>query len=175
MRRIALLLLVTTVPAATAHAGGWATVELDRAPTGLVAGEPWRVELIVKQHGRTPLAGAAPSVQIANDSGVVRTFRARPTGRVGTYVAEVTFPSGGTWRTRIYDGWTDAVPHRLGPLTVAPGAAELTGGFPWPQAVAIAVVALLWTGGWIAGWGWPHPHVWRRRRPGAPRRYLPAR
>jgi YtkA-like len=163
MSRIALTLVVCAAAfPASAQAGGWATVELGRAPAGLVAGEPWRVELIVKQHGITPLADASPRVVIDDGRGVSKTFHARPTGTPGRYVAEVTFPSGGTWRARIYDGWTDAVPHRLAPLTVSPGGSG-GGRFPWHQSVAIVVVALLWLGGWIAGYGWPHPH-WRRHR-----------
>jgi hypothetical protein len=162
MRRtaIALLLAAAAFPA-TAQAGGWATVELGESPSGLVAGEPWRVELIVKQHGVTPLDDARPTVVIDNGHGVTRTFHARRTGRPGTYVAEVVFPSGGTWRTRIHDGWTDAVPHKLSPLSV--GSAVADAGFPWHQTIAIALVALLWAGGWIAGYGWPHPR-WRRHR-----------
>jgi hypothetical protein len=121
MSRIALLAAVAFAAlTGTAHAGGWATVELGETPSGLVAGEPWRVELIVKQHGLTPLEGVVPSVRIDNGEGVVKTFTARPTDRVGTYVAEVDFPAGGTWRARVYDGFTDAFPHRLSPLTVSP-------------------------------------------------------
>jgi hypothetical protein len=161
MSRIAVLLLLAfAATAGTAHAGGWATVELGEAPGGLVAGEPWRVELLVKQHGRTPLRGVTPSVKIDNGEGVVRRFRARPTGRVGTYVAEVTFPSAGTWRTRIYDGFTDAVPHRLSPLTVSPAAGSASaGGFPWAQAVMIAVVGLLFAAGIAATSDRPRLHV----------------
>ena len=59
----------------------------------------------------------------------------------------MTFPSAGTWRARISDGFTDAMPHRISALDVA--AAEPT-SFPWPQAVMIAIVALLFLGGWIA-------------------------
>src|SRR5918999_1266942 len=115
---------------------------------GLLAGEPWRVELIVKQHGVTPMAGVKPSVRIDNGAGTVRTFHARPTGKVGTYVAEVTFPSGGRWRTRLFDGFTDAVPHRLSPLTIASGGASASGAdFPWHQTIAIAIVALLFGAG----------------------------
>jgi hypothetical protein len=162
MSRIALMLLLAfAATTGTAHAGGWASVELGEAPGGLVAGEPWRVELIVKQHAITPLDGVTPSIKIDNGEGVVKTFRAHPTGRPGTYAAEVTFPSGGTWKTRIYDGFTDAFPHRLSPLTVSAGSASAGGDFPWHQTIAIAVVALLWMGGWVAGYGWPHPH-WRR-------------
>jgi hypothetical protein len=185
MSRIALLAAVTFAAiTATAHAGGWATVELGEAPTSLVADKPWKVELIVKQHGRTPLDGVMPSVRIANADGVVRDFRATPTGRPGSYVVEVTFPSAGEWRTRLFDGFTDAVPHRLSPLTVtAPGAAPqpaLTakrgtpapaaappaptppaeGGFPWPQTIAITLVALIFLAGLMATLERPLPR-WR--------------
>ena len=161
--RITLLALaaVLLVPAG-AQAGGWATVELDQAPSGIVADTPWRVELIVKQHGITPLEGVKPSVRIANDAGVVRTFPARATGRPGHYVATVTYPAAGTWRTRFFDGFTDATPHRISPITVASagaGASAAPGGFPWEQTIAIAIVALLFLGAWIAGYGWPRPHL----------------
>jgi hypothetical protein len=159
MSRIALLAAVAFAAlTGTAHAGGWATVELGEAPGGLVADEPWQVELIVKQHGITPLEGVTPSVKIDNGEGVVKTFAARPTDRVGTYVAEVDFPAAGTWKTRIYDGFSDAFPHRLSPLTVAP-AAGAANGFPWPQAVMIAVVALLFLGGILATLDRPRVHV----------------
>jgi hypothetical protein len=159
MSRIALLAAVAFAAlTGTAHAGGWATVELGEMPSGLVAGEPWQVELIVKQHGITPMADVTPSVEITNGSDV-RTFPARPTKEVGHYVAEVTFPAGGEWKTRLYDGFTDVVPHRLSPLTVAPagGASASADGFPWPQTVAIGFVALLFLGGLIA--------TFDRRRP----------
>jgi hypothetical protein len=162
MSRIALMLLLAFAAiTGTAHAGGWATVELGEAPSGLVAGDPWRVELIVKQHGRTPLEGVIPSVTIDNGAGVVRTFRARPTDRAGTYVAEVLFPSAGTWRTRISDGFTDAFPHRLAPLTVSPPAGSASAGseFPWPQAVMAAIVALLFAAGIAATSERPRLHV----------------
>lgn len=197
VRLIPLLVLAAAiVPAGTAHAGGWATVELDRLPVGVTAGEPWRMEMLVKQHGITPLDDLEPSVRIDNGAGVVRTFRARPAGRPGWYVAKVTYPSAGAWSTRLFDGFTDATPHQLAPLNVAPaGGAPATadlpdpapaasaadtaiaatgsvdGGFPWPQAVAIAFVALLWTAGWIAAAGRPRM---RRRRAAAAQRYLPA-
>ena len=181
MSRIALLAAVAFAAlSGTAHAGGWATVELGEMPSGLVAGEPWRVELIVKQHGVTPMTDVTPSVEISNGAGVVRTFPARPTKQVGHYIAEVTFPAAGDWKTRLYDGFTDVIPHRLSPLTVtAPGAAPAPalqyrtdapaaparpagGGFPWQQTVALAFVALLFLGGILATFDRPLP----RRRHG---------
>jgi hypothetical protein len=167
MSRIALLAAVAFAAlTGTAHAGGWATVELGEMPSGLVAGQPWKVELIVKQHGVTPMAGVKPSVRIDDGAGVVRTFHARPTAKVGTYVAEVTFPAGGEWKTRIFDGFTDAVPHRLSPLTVASSGASASAGndFPWHQTVAIAIIALLFLGGLTATLDRP---LQRRRHAGA--------
>jgi hypothetical protein len=159
MSRIALLAAVAFAAlTGTAQAGGWATVELGEAPSGLAAGEPWQVELIVKQHGITPMEGVTPSVKIDNGEGIVRTFAARPTDRVGHYMAEVDFPSAGTWKTRIYDGFTDVVPHRLSPLTVS-GSGPAGGEFPSAQAVMIAIVALLFGGGIIATYDRPQLHV----------------
>jgi hypothetical protein len=168
MRRIALVLvLAVLIPAEVAQAGGWATVELGEPPSGLVAGTPWRVELIVKQHGVTPMADVSPSIRIVNNDGIVRQFAARPTGRVGTYVAEVTFPSAGTWRARLFDGFTNAVPHRISALRVEAATAS-SDRFPWHQTIAIAIVALLW------GWGLmttrePAPAPGRRRHRTTPR------
>jgi hypothetical protein len=149
MRRIALLVvLAVLVPAEVAQAGGWATVELGESPSGLAAGKPWRVELIVKQHGITPMEGVKPSITIVSSQGAERTFPARPAGPIGHYVADVRFPSAGEWSARISDGFTDAVPHRISHLTVGGPAAPAA--FPWAQVVMIAVVALLFLGGWLA-------------------------
>jgi hypothetical protein len=151
MSRIALMLLLAfAATTGTAYAGGWATVELDESPSGIVAGEPWRVELLVKQHGITPMDDISPSVRIDNGEGVVQTFGARPTGRPGTYAVEVTYPVAGTWRTRIFDGFTDAYPHRLPQMEVPAASASAAGEFPWHQTVAIAVVALLFLAGILA-------------------------
>jgi hypothetical protein len=147
MRAALIVLLVLAVPA-TAHAGGWATVELDELPAGVRAGEPLRMELLVKQHGITPMAGLKPTVRIEGAAGQVREFPARPIpGRSGWYAAEVVYPTAGEWRTRLFDGFTNAVPHRIPPLTVAAGGGPAAvsppaDAFPWPQAVALLVVAL---------------------------------
>jgi hypothetical protein len=151
MRRIVLLLvLAVLVPAEVAQAGGWATVELGESPSGLAAGKPWRVELIVKQHGITPMEGVKPSITIVSSKGAARTFPAHPTGPIGHYVAAVVFPSAGDWSARISDGFTDAMPHRISHLTVGAPAPAPPERFPWAQAVMITIVALLFIGGWLA-------------------------
>jgi hypothetical protein len=173
MRRIALLLVFAAlVPAEVAQAGGWATVELGESPSGLAAGKPWRVELIVKQHGVTPMEGVTPSITIVSSQGAERTFAARPMGQVGHYVADVEFPSAGVWSARISDGFTDAVPHRISQLTVSgPGPAPAD-TFPWAQVVMSAFVALLFIGGWFAAGGtlpWRERRAARGRRRATPR------
>lgn len=78
MRRLlvtaALALGLTFVPAV--FAGGWATVQLSSTPTGVRAGKVWDVRLTVLQHGRTPLVGITPSVQISSGARR-RTFPAQ--------------------------------------------------------------------------------------------------
>jgi hypothetical protein len=160
MSRIALMLLLAfAATTGTAYAGGWATVELDESPSGIVAGEPWQVELLVKQHGVSPMDDLSPTVRIDNGEGVVRTFAARPTGRAGTYAVEVTYPSAGTWKTRIFDGFTDAYPHRLPEMEVPAPGASAAGEFPWHQTVAITVVALLFLAGVLAVSDRPRPRL----------------
>ena len=53
-----------------------------------------------------------------------------------------------TWSTPLFDGFTDATPHRMAPLEVAPAGGAAGGGsdLPSPQMIAIAVVALLFRG-----------------------------
>ena len=107
MRRLlvtaALALGLTLVPAV--FAGGWATVQLSSTPTGVRAGKVWDVRLTVLQHGRTPLVGITPSVQISSGARR-RTFPARPTATPGVYRARVVFPAAGRWTWQVDDGFS---------------------------------------------------------------------
>ena len=174
--RIALLLFFLLVPAGVAHAGGWASVAVDRLPDDTSAGVPVNVKMKVLQHGVTPLDGLVPSVRIENDEGVVQTFKAKPTGEPGGYVAAVTFPSDGRWRWRIFDGFTDAVPHIPPPVDIGPatGAVAIPLGtavpdentFPWPQTIAIGLLVLLFAAGWFVLTGSVRPRERRAARRG---------
>src|SRR5215210_6639573 len=98
MRRCRLLLpLLLLAAPAVAHAGGFATTGLSSTPDGLRAGEPWKVELTILQHGRTPLADLSPEIVVRDADGNDTTFAARPAGREGGYVATVRFPKPGQW------------------------------------------------------------------------------
>jgi hypothetical protein len=180
MSRIALAMLILLAFPAVASAGGWATVEVAPPPAGIGPGDTWQATLVVKQHGLTPLDDARPSLLIHNGRGESRRFYAEHAGRPGTYVAEVTFPAKGEWQTRVFDGWTDATPHRLAPITVpttgdttpnpvplpAPDVEPVaaSSGFPAEKAVAIGAMALIWLGLVLAVVGVRPPTVGVRRR-----------
>jgi hypothetical protein len=186
MKLAALTALVVLAFPATALAGGWATVEVAAPPAGIGPGDTWRATFVVKQHGITPLDDAKPSLLIDNGRGETQQFFAEHTGRPGTYVADVVFPSEGMWKARVFDGWTDATPHRMAAIEVPTvGATAPDGvrepvqvprvqpveaapaGFPVAKAAAIAFMAVVWLGLWIAvsGASLPVPVAMRARRP----------
>jgi hypothetical protein len=124
--------VVALICASTALAGGWATVKLDSSPKGIAADEPWIVNITVLQHGLAsqPLCCVKPTVTIRRlaafraPSAVAKplTFRARPTSRIGVYRARVVFPTAGTWRYEVYDGFVEyggARTHRFKPVKIA--------------------------------------------------------
>jgi YtkA-like len=135
-RRLVVALTVAmtgaSLAAGPASAGGWATVGLDSVPNGIRAGEPWVVRLTILQHGRAPLEGVEPELTISKAGGATaRTFAATPTERPGVYRATVVFPSAGSWRYVVDDGFSAR--HSFGPARIAaPGA-----GAKVPLAAAV--------------------------------------
>jgi hypothetical protein len=119
--------------ASTALAGGWATVKLSSLPKGVSAGEPWIVNITVLQHGLAtqPLCCLRPTVTIrkvaalrstSSATSTAKVFLAKPTGRIGVYRARVVFPSAGTWRYSVWDGFTQyggARTHTFSPVKIA--------------------------------------------------------
>lgn len=114
MRKAALIagvLAVALGSAAPASAGCWATVGLAPPPADIGAGEVWTARITILQHGRNPLPDAAtakPTLTIVDPAtGRRQTFAARASdpGR-GRYEARVVFPSAGSWRYEIFDGFT---------------------------------------------------------------------
>ena len=126
--------VLALVYAGTALAGGWATVKLSSSPKGVSAGEPWIVNIRVLQHGLAsqPLCCLKPTVTIrkiaaarsaSSSSPVTKTFRARWMNGIGVYRARIVFPSAGTWRYEVFDGFTQyggARTHKFAPVKVAP-------------------------------------------------------
>lgn len=135
-RAVILAAVVALVCASTAFAGGWATVKLSASPKNVSAGEPWIVDVTVLQHGLAtqPLAGLKPTLTIRRVAAArttsstpkepqARTFKAKPTSRIGVYRARVVFPAAGMWRYEVYDAFTEyggARTHRFKPVKIAP-------------------------------------------------------
>jgi len=119
----------------SAAAGGFATVGLSSLPDGTAPGRPWHLTLTILQHGRTPLSDLRPTVRIRRaGGGPARTFLARPAGRPGVYRVDVVFPSAGTWRYAIDDGFT--LTHTFAPVAI--GSSRAVGA---PRAGAPAAPA----------------------------------
>ena len=140
MKRLLLgLALAGLLLPAAATGGGFATVQLSSLPAGTDAGGTWTPTMTILQHGVTPLDGLQPAVRITDENGEITTFAAKPAGETGTYVADVKFPSAGTWRYEIWDGFSQT--HTYSPVTIGDG-----GGSSFPTApvagVALVVVAL---------------------------------
>ena len=152
MKRLLLgLALAALLLPAGAAAGGFATVQLSSLPTGTDAGGTWTPTLTILQHGVTPLDDLQPAVRITDEAGTIQTFAATPAGEPGTYVAHVRFPSAGTWRYEIWDGFSQT--HTYSPVTIGDGGDAAFPTIPVAGvalgAIALAVLVAL-----------------RRRRPG---------
>jgi hypothetical protein len=150
MRRLLIVAIAAGVliQAGAASAGCWATVGLAPPPDGIGPGDTWTARMTVLQHGRTPLPDAKtarPTLTIRNDAtGGQRTFVARPTKDPTVFTASVVFPSAGSWRYEVFDGFTTwqgepapcAQTHTFS--AVAVGGAPAGGGEPPAPAPAPA-------------------------------------
>jgi hypothetical protein len=152
-----------TAPA-VAQAGGFATTGLSSTPQGLRAGQPWKVELTILQHGRTPLSALRPEIVTIDADGNRTTFRAMATERAGHYTATVRFPKPGQWRYAVYDGFNNATPTTYPAVLIrdtAPATIVRRPDPVGPPGIPIAIAGVLLLGGaalWL---------VHRRRHPPA--------
>ena len=118
---IGLALVVAILLAFPALAGGWAVITLDELPSNVVAGEPLTVGFIVLQHGVTPMTGLEPTVTAQLSSTEKIVIDATPEGKLGHYVATLTFPKEGDWEWSIQAFTMD---QRMPTLTVSAPAAS---------------------------------------------------
>ncbi len=142
LRALLALVSAALLLPALAAGGGFATVQLDSLPAGADGNGTWTPTITVLQHGVTPLEDVTPIVRISNGTDI-QEFTAVATGEPGQYRAEVVFPSAGTWRYEIDDGFSQT--HSYSPVTFA-AVGEDGGGIPsWAWIVgagALAAVAL---------------------------------
>ena len=155
MRRIliAAILVGALVQAGVASAGCMATVGLAPPPAGIAPGTTWTAELTVLQHGVNALPNAStarPTLTIVNaETGATRTFVAHGTKNPEVFVADVVFPTAGSWRYEVYDDFTSgdsqAVPcaqsHTFAAVTVGGPAGGGTPSGPKPAAPVPAAVS----------------------------------
>jgi hypothetical protein len=97
---------------------------MDELPGEFQAGETYQLGYTILQHGKTPVDGAETEITVRNPAtGETLRFVGQADGKPGHYVAEVTFPEGGSWTWSVTQG-AFAV-HELGELSV--GAAQAAG------------------------------------------------
>ena len=94
---IPIALLATLLLAATALAGGWATVALDPGTADPQAGTPVTLGFRVLQHGQTPNSSLNVVLRGSSAGGGSVFADATAKGEIGHYVATLTFPSDGAW------------------------------------------------------------------------------
>ena len=83
-------------------AGGYAVVRLDEPPGEVLVNTPWRFGFMVLQHDITPNSDVTPIVRaLHKETGEEVTATGRQEGKVGHFVAEVTFPRVGDWKWSI--------------------------------------------------------------------------
>jgi hypothetical protein len=137
-------LLILAAPAAIA--GGWAITSMDELPGEFRAGETYQLGYTILQHGKTPVEGAETEITARNSAtGETLRFVGHADGKPGHYVAEVTFPEGGSWTWSVTQG--DFAVHELGDLSVgaaqtAAVAATATASLPIWGLVLAAVTAI---------------------------------
>ena len=100
------VLVFSSLAAAPANLGGWATVTVDKAPDSLIVGKQTSFVFIVKQHGVTPMKGLKPTVTAKTVEYTDTTKgSARELKTVGSYEASITVPKRGEWLVTIFSGW----------------------------------------------------------------------
>ncbi len=141
--------------AGTAAGGGFSTTTLDSLAAQPQAGETVAVGYTIKMHGVTPVHVDDTGIAIVGSDGARTVFRGRGDGPVGHYVADVRFPSAGSWTWEAVQGESDVTVQELGSVDVAAGpaaappqAGDASGGGPgaasWALlAATIATAALL--------------------------------
>ena len=131
---VAALLLL---PAA-AQAGGWASAGVLNPPKDVAAGEVWKAEIEILQHGRTPMTDLQPAVIVGR-----QRFEAAPVpDRAGVYRAEVVFPKAGRVHYRVDDGFTNVEAHTFVATIGERPAPAAAGSFPWLPVTGAALAAL---------------------------------
>ncbi|MCO6453540.1 MAG: c-type cytochrome [Caldilineales bacterium] len=149
----ALLLILLAVPAS---AGGWATITLDTVPGSAQVGEPLQIGFTTRGHGVTRVDWDGFALVATNpETGESIRATSRREGATGHYVAELEFPSAGTWEWGGAHGDQRVV--NFQPLSVVPAAsASAQTGITIPAGsslpLLILTLAMAGLGGLLVLW-----------------------
>lgn len=93
-----LALVAMLALSATAAAGGWATVEMEKPVTRTEVDEPLTLDFTLLQHGVTPTDWTKTYFEATNaDTGETMRVDAKAGAEVGQWTVLVSFPSAGNW------------------------------------------------------------------------------
>lgn len=125
---VLIFLVVMILAPVRLMAGGWTAVTLDDLPRNVMAGEPFTLGFVVRQHGVKPVdlnLNEAPVLVTLRhaQSGEQIQFEARKEGRVGHYVVEATLPTAATWELDIQPSRFPTV--QVGTIEVRSAASNL--------------------------------------------------
>lgn len=103
---VAVLTLVLSLALPTlVQAGGWAVVTLDEMPQNVIAGQPYPLGMMGRQHGITPMTVDKLTIEAHHaDTGEKLTFTAKPDQQPGHYQVELLFPISGVWEWSVSTG-----------------------------------------------------------------------
>ena len=87
---------------ATASAGGWATVEMEKPVTRVEVDEEMTLDFMLLQHGVTPTDWTKTYFEATNaETGETMRVDATPGTETGSWTVDVSFASAGTWNWAI--------------------------------------------------------------------------
>jgi hypothetical protein len=103
---LALAALAGTSPAPESF-GGWASISVEKVPDQVVTGKAFELVFVVKQHGKTPLSGLKPTLEIKGGAPMDRVA-AEPGKEKGQYKATVVLSAVGSYFITIHSGFADS-------------------------------------------------------------------
>jgi hypothetical protein len=105
---LALAALVGSTPAPESF-GGWASISVEKVPDQVVTGKAFELVFVVKQHGKTPLSGLKPTLEIKGAGATpMDRVAAEPGKEKGQYKATVVLATVGSYFITIHSGFADS-------------------------------------------------------------------
>jgi Cytochrome c len=109
---VGIVLCSTVNPTANTLAGGWGVTTLEALPEQIVAGKPFEIRFVIRQHGQTVLTDQKPTFDITNASTgnrlpVVTAVFSRTLQR---YTAMIAIPAAGQWKWEMTSFPTQKMP-----------------------------------------------------------------